>query len=104
MMNMRGHNVLYVKFLKLRETRQHVQELNGLKIEISTMLIKITNLEEKLLEAQLQMERLTHMLSVQKSPTDKTGIGYVASIFDIPSASKTVFVKPTVLELSPNVG
>jgi hypothetical protein len=67
------------------------------------MLIKITDLEEKLLEAQLRIQRLTddkltHMLSVQKSPTDKTGLGYVASTSDIPSTSKTVSVKPTVLE------
>jgi hypothetical protein len=65
------------------------------------MLIKITDLEEKLLEAQLRIltdDKLTHMLSVQKSPTDKTGLGYVASTSDIPSTSKTVSVKPTVLE------
>jgi hypothetical protein len=70
------------------------------------MLIKITDPEKKLLEAQLQIERLTnekltHMLSVQKSPTNKTGLGYVASTSDIPSTSKTVFVKPTVPELLP---
>jgi len=62
------------------------------------MLIKITDLEEKLLETELRKERLTdekltHMLSVQKSPTNKTGIGYVAS------TSKTAFVKPTVPSL-----
>jgi hypothetical protein len=46
--------------LKLRETRQqHMQELNSLKTERSMMLIKITDLEEKLLEPQLQIERLT---------------------------------------------
>jgi len=38
------------------------------------------------------------MLSIQKSPTDKTGLGYVASTSDIPSTSKTVFVKPTIPE------
>jgi hypothetical protein len=38
------------------------------------------------------------MLSIQKSPTDKTGLGYVA-----PSTSKTVFVKPAVPEPSPTV-
>jgi len=49
-----------IKFLKLRETRQqHMQELNSLKTERSMMLIKITDLEEKLLEPQLQIERLT---------------------------------------------
>jgi hypothetical protein len=58
------------------------------------------------LEAQLQIkrltdEKLTHMLSVQKSPIEKTGLGYVASTYDIPSTSKTVFVKPTVLERPP---
>jgi hypothetical protein len=43
------------------------------------------------------------MLSIQKSPNDKTGLGYVASSSDVPSSSKTVFVKPTVPELPPTV-
>jgi uncharacterized protein YcgL (UPF0745 family) len=43
------------------------------------------------------------MMSIQKSPNDKTGFGYVASFSDIPSSLKTVFVKPTVLELPPTV-
>jgi hypothetical protein len=43
------------------------------------------------------------MLSIQKSPTNKTGLGYVAPASNIPSASKTVFVKPTVSEPSPTV-
>jgi hypothetical protein len=60
-------------------------------------LLKIQYLEEKL-ETQLQLERvtdekLTHTLSIQKSSTDKTGLGYVASTSDIPSTSKTV-LKP----------
>jgi hypothetical protein len=38
------------------------------------------------------------MLSIQKSPTDKNGLRYVAYTSDIPSTSKTVFVKPTVPE------
>jgi hypothetical protein len=38
------------------------------------------------------------MLSIQKSPTDKTRLGYVAPPFDIPSTSRTVFVKPIVPE------
>jgi len=68
----------------------------------------VQELEEKLLETQLQLERvtdekLTRMLSIQKSPNDKTGLGYVASSSDIPSSSKTVFVKPTVPELPPAV-
>jgi hypothetical protein len=39
------------------------------------------------------------MMSIQKSPNDKTGLRYVASSSDGPSTSKTVFVKPTVPEL-----
>jgi hypothetical protein len=41
------------------------------------------------------------MLSIQKSPTDKTGLGYVAPSSDAPSTSKTVFVKPAILEPPP---
>jgi hypothetical protein len=50
-----------------------------LKTEKSTLVHKITDLEEKLLKAHLQIERitdekLTQMLSVQKCPIDKTGL------------------------------
>lgn len=48
-------------------------------------------------------EKLTHMLSIQKSPIDKTGLGYVAPPSDIPSTSRTVFVKSTVLDPPPTV-
>jgi hypothetical protein len=70
------------------------------------LLLKIQELEEKVLETQLQLERvtdekLTRMLSIQKSPHDNTGLGYVASSSDVPSSSKTVFVPPTVPELPP---
>jgi len=57
------------------------------------MLIKINDLEERLLETQLQLEKvsdekLTHMLSIQKCPTDKTGLRYVPpSTSDTPSTS-----------------
>jgi hypothetical protein len=43
------------------------------------------------------------MLSIQNSPIDKTGLGYVAPPSDIPSTSRTVFVKPTVPEPPPTV-
>jgi hypothetical protein len=64
-------------------------------------LRKIQELEDKLLETQLQLERvtdkkLTHMLLIQKSPTNKTGLRYVAPPSDILSTSRTVFVKPAV--------
>jgi hypothetical protein len=65
------------------------------------MLIKINDLEERLLETRLQLERvfdekLTHMLSIQKCLTDKIRIGYVP-----PSTSQTFFVKPVILESPP---
>jgi hypothetical protein len=90
--------------MKLRETRkQYIHELNILPTEKSSLLLKIKDLHEKLLETQLQLKRvtddkLTHMLSIQKSPLDKTRLGYVASFSNIPSTSKTIFVKPTFLE------
>jgi seryl-tRNA synthetase len=104
-----AYKSLYKEFEKLREGRkQHLNDLNSLQTEKSSLLHKVQKLEEKLLETQLQLERvtdekLTRMLSIQKRPNDKTGLGYVASSSDIPSSSKTVFVKPTVPELPPAV-
>jgi len=95
-----AYKVLYVEFLKLRETRKHhIQELNNLQIEKSSLLLKTQDLEEKLLETQLQFERvtdekLTHMIYIQKSPTDKIGLGYVAFSSDIPSTSKLYLSSP----------
>jgi hypothetical protein len=65
-----AYKILYVEFEKLRETRkQHIHELNSLQTEKSSLLLKIQDLEEKLLQTQLQLERitdekLTHMLSI----------------------------------------
>jgi len=97
-----AYKILYVEFEKLRETRkQHIHELNSLQIEKRSLLLKIQDLKEKLLKTQLQLERasdekLTHMLSIQKSLIDKTGLGYLAPPSNIPSTSRTVFVKPTI--------
>jgi len=68
------------------------------------MLIKINDLEERLLETQLQLERvsdekLTHMLSIQKCPTNKTELKYVPTS-DTPT-SKTIFVKPVISDTPP---
>jgi predicted nuclease with TOPRIM domain len=99
-----AYKILYVEFEKLRETRkQHIHERNSLQTVKSSLMFKIQDLEEKLLETQLQLERvtdekLTHMLSIQKSPTDKTRLGYVAPPPDIPSTSMIVFVKLTAPE------
>lgn len=102
-----AYKLQYVEFLKLREKyKQQVLELNSLRSEKTSMFIRINDLEEKLLEAQLQLERvsyekLNHMLSIQKCPTDKTGLGYVPlSISDTPT-SKTIFVKPIIPESPP---
>jgi hypothetical protein len=94
-----AYKILYVEFEKLRETRkQHIHKLNSLQTEKSSLLLKIHDLEEKLLETRLQLERvtdekLTHTLSIQKSPTDKTELGYIAHSSDIPFTSRTVFVE-----------
>jgi hypothetical protein len=87
-----AYQLQYVDFLKLMEKyRQQVLELNSLRTKKTTMLIKINDLEERLLETQLQLERvldekLIHMLSIQKCPTNKTRLGYVPpSTSDIPS-------------------
>jgi hypothetical protein len=99
-----AYKILYVEFEKLRETRkQHIHELNSLITEKSSLLLKIQDLEKKLLETQLQLKRvtdenLTHMLSIQKIPANKTNLGYVASSSDIPSTSKIIFVKTTIPE------
>jgi len=105
-----AYQLQYVEFLKLWEKyKQQVLELNSLKIEKTSMLIKINDLEERLLETQLQMERvsndkLIHMLSIQKCPTDKTGPGYAPpSTSDIPSTSQTFFVKPVIPKSPPSI-
>jgi hypothetical protein len=104
-----AYKTLYKEFEKLREGRkQRLNDPNTLQTEKSSLLLKVQELEEKLLETQLQLERvtdekLTRMLSIQKIPNDNTCLGYVASSSDVPSTSKTVFVKPTVPELPPAV-
>jgi len=89
-----AYQLQYVEFLKLREKyKQQVLELNSLRTKKTSMLIKINDLEERLLETPLQLERvsddkLTHMLSIQKCPTDKIKLGYVpTSIYDTLSTS-----------------
>jgi hypothetical protein len=102
-----AYKTLYIEYEKLREGRkQHLYDLNSLQTEKSSLLLRVQELEEKLLETQLQLERvtdekLTCMLSIQNSPTDKTGLEYVAPSSDAPSTSKTVFVKPTIPEPPP---
>jgi len=50
--------VLYVELMKLRESNQKkVMKLNTMKTERDTLLQKITDLEDKLMDAQLQLEK-----------------------------------------------
>jgi hypothetical protein len=101
-----AYQLQYVEFLKLWEKyKQQVLKLNSLKTEKTSMLIKINDLEERLLETQLQLERvldekLTHKLSIQKCPADKTGLGYGPTT-DTPSTSKTIFVRPVIPKSPP---
>jgi hypothetical protein len=89
----------------LQETNQkNVKELNNLKMEKGTLLHKIIDLEDKLMEVQLQLEKfsdnkLAQMLTEQNCSSEKTGLGYVATTdpSNIASTSKKVFVKASVL-------
>jgi hypothetical protein len=101
------YQLQYVEFLKLREKYKHqVLELNNIRTEKTSILIKINDLEERLLKTQLQLERvsnekLIHMLSIQKCQTDKTRLRYVPPTFDTPSTSQTIFVKLVISESPP---
>ena len=92
--------------------------LNNVKIEDMLLLDKVKNLELELSVARGQTNRsasskLDHMLSVQKSPSDKTGLGFVESI-SVPEPHSTNFgpssepfvsevVKPSVSETAKSV-
>ena len=92
--------------------------LNDVKTENTLLLDKIKNLELELSVAKEQTDRsasskLDHILSVQKSPFDKTGLGFVESIFVfaphstnfVPSSSFkppiSETIKPSVSEAKP---
>ena len=92
--------------------------LNNVKTENMLLLDKVKNLELELSVVRKQTDRsasskLDHILSVQKSPSDKTDLGFVESIFVsaphsinfVPfSSSKPLVseaVKPSVSETKP---
>ena len=71
---------LFVKLFDANEL------LNNVKTENMLLLDKVKNLELELSIAREQIDRpasskLDHMLSVQKSPFDKTDLGFIESIF-----------------------
>ena len=70
--------------------------LNNVKTENMLLLEKVKNLELELSVAREQTNRSTsskldHMLSVQKSPSDKAGLGFVESI-NVSTPNSTIFV------------
>ena len=73
-----------------------IELLNNVKTENMLLLEKVKNLEHELSVAREQTNRsasskLDQMLSVQKSPSDKTGLGFVESI-SVPTPHSTNFI------------
>jgi len=94
--------VLYMELMKMRESNQKkVMKMNTMKTKRDKLLQKITDVEDKLMDAQLQLEKfsdnkLAQMLTGQKCSFDKTGLGYIATDSpNIASTSRTVFLKPS---------
>jgi hypothetical protein len=55
-----AYKTLYLKYEKLRVGRkQQLYDLNSLQTEKSSLLLRIQELKENLLETQLQLERVT---------------------------------------------
>jgi archaellum component FlaC len=55
-----AYKTLYIEYEKLTEGRkQHLYDLNSLQTEKNSLLLRIQELEENLLETQLQLERVT---------------------------------------------
>ena len=73
-----------------------IELLNNVKTENVLLLEKVKNLEHELSVARKQTNRfasskLNQMLSVQKSPSDKTGLGFIESI-SVPAPHSTNFI------------
>ena len=80
--------------------------LNNVKTKNMLLLDKVKSLEHELFVAREQTNRfasskLDHMLSVQKSPFDKTGLGFVESI-NVSAPNSTIFVPSSSSEPSVN--
>ena len=92
-----------ILLLKLFDTNEL---LNKVKIENMLLLDKVKNLELELFIAREQKNmsassKLEHMLSIQKPPLDKTGLGFEDSI-SVPKTHSTNFVsssEPSVSEI-----
>ena len=76
------------------------QTIGVLRFESNFLAEKTKKLEVELFQVKAQLERtssakLDEMLSIQKSASNRTGLGYGLSSSNIASTSITVFVSPT---------
>ena len=76
------------------------QTIRVLRFENNFLTEKTKKLEAELFQVRAQLERtssakLDEMLSLQKSASDRTGLGYDFSSPSIASTSSTIFVSPT---------
>ena len=75
------------------------QTIGARRFENNFLAEKTKKLEAKLFQVRAQLERtlsakLDEMLSIQKSASDRTGLGYGISSSNTASTSTTVFVPP----------
>ena len=75
------------------------QTIGALKFENNFLAEKTKKLETELFQVKAQLERtssakLDEMLSIQKSASDRTGLGYGISFSNTASISTTIFVPP----------
>ena len=75
------------------------QTIGALRFENNFLVEKTKKLEVELFQVRAQLERtstikLDEMLSIQKSASDRTGLGYGLSSSNIASISTIVFVPP----------
>ena len=75
------------------------QTIEALKFENNFLVEKTKKLEAELFQVRAQLERtssakLDEMFSIQKSASNRTGLGYGISFSNTTSTSTTVFVPP----------
>ena len=75
------------------------QTIRALRFKNNLLAEKTKKLEAELFQVRAQVERtlsakLDEMLSLQKSTSDRTGLGYGFFSFNIASTSTTIFVPP----------
>ena len=76
------------------------QTIGALRFENNFLAGKTKKLEAKLFQVRAQLERtssakLNEMLSLQKSASNRTDLGYDFSFPNIATSSATIFVPPT---------